>query len=76
MSDTYEIYAVKYAHHSPRTAAMNFIGGDPHQASQPLDFFVWAVVGKDRTVVVDTGFDEVMAKKRERHDHEAGCRGA
>jgi glyoxylase-like metal-dependent hydrolase (beta-lactamase superfamily II) len=66
MSDTYEIYAVKYGHHAPRNASMNFIGGDPHEASQPLDFYVWAVVGKDRTVIVDTGFDEAMAKKRER----------
>lgn len=66
MSDTYEVYAVKYAHHGPRSAAMNFIGGDPHTSSQPLDFYIWAVVGKDRTVVVDTGFDEAMAKKRDR----------
>jgi glyoxylase-like metal-dependent hydrolase (beta-lactamase superfamily II) len=66
MSDIYEVYAVKYGHHAPRTAAMNFIGGDPHEASQPLDFYVWAIVNKDRAVIVDTGFDEVMAKKRDR----------
>lgn len=66
MSDTYEVFAVKYAHHAPRTAAMNFIGGDPHQSSQPLDFYVWAAVNKARTVIVDTGFDEAMAKRRER----------
>lgn len=66
MSDTYEVLAVKYAHHAPRTAAMNFVGGDPHQASQPLDFYVWAAVNNERTVIVDTGFDEAMAKKRER----------
>ena len=66
MSDTYEIYAVKYAHHGPRTAAMNFIDGDPHQSSHALDFYVWAVTNKERTIIVDTGFDEAMAKKRER----------
>ena len=66
MSDTWEVYAVKYAHHGPRTAEMNFIGGDPHQASHDLDFYVWAVTNKDRTVIVDTGFDEAMAKKRQR----------
>lgn len=66
MSDTYEVLAIKYGHHAPRTAAMNFIDGDPHQASQPLDFYVWALIGKERTVIVDTGFDEAMAKKRER----------
>lgn len=64
--DVYEIYAVKYAHHGPRSAAMNFIGGDPHQDSQPLDFYVWAVVNAHRSIVVDTGFDAAMAKKRDR----------
>ena len=66
MSDTYEIYAVKYAHHGPRSAALNFIGGDPHETSHDLDFYVWAVFNKDRTIVVDTGFDAAMAKKRDR----------
>lgn len=66
MSDTYEVYAVKYAHHGPRTAEMNFINGDPHQTSHDLDFYVWAVTNKDRIVIVDTGFDEAMAKKRQR----------
>jgi glyoxylase-like metal-dependent hydrolase (beta-lactamase superfamily II) len=64
--DVYEVYAVRYAHHSGRNASMNFIGGDPHQASQDLDFYVWAIVGKQGTIVVDTGFDHAMAKKRER----------
>ena len=66
MSDTYDVFAVKYAHHGPRTAEMNFIGGDPHQASHDLDFYVWAVTNKERTIIVDTGFDEAMAKKRQR----------
>jgi glyoxylase-like metal-dependent hydrolase (beta-lactamase superfamily II) len=64
--DIHEVYAVRYAHHSGRNASMNFIGGDPHQASQDLAFYVWAIVGKHGTIVVDTGFDEAMAKKRER----------
>jgi glyoxylase-like metal-dependent hydrolase (beta-lactamase superfamily II) len=64
--DIHEIYAVRYAHHGPRNASMNFIGGDPHQTSEDLDFYVWAVVGKQGTIIVDTGFDEVMAKRRDR----------
>ena len=64
--DIHEVYAVRYAHHSGRNASMNFIGGDPHQASQDLAFYVWAIVGPHGTIVVDTGFDEAMAKKRER----------
>jgi len=64
--DIHEVLAVRYAHHGPRNAEMNFIGGDPHQTSQDLDFYVWAITGKHGTIVVDTGFDEAMAKKRER----------
>jgi glyoxylase-like metal-dependent hydrolase (beta-lactamase superfamily II) len=65
-SDTYQIYGVKYAHHPNRPARENFIGGDEHDGPMPLDFFVWAVVGEERTFIVDTGFDEQMGKKRKR----------
>jgi glyoxylase-like metal-dependent hydrolase (beta-lactamase superfamily II) len=64
-NDTYEIYAVRYAHHD-RRASENFYGGDPHDGPMPLDYFVWAIVGADRTLIFDTGFDAEMAKKRGR----------
>src|SRR5205814_9655637 len=63
--DIHEIYAIKYGHHD-RRAAENYIGGDPHDVNDPLDFFVWAIVGPSGTIVVDTGFDAAMAKKRNR----------
>src|SRR5437763_1097275 len=63
--DVHEIYAIKYGHHD-RRAAENYIGGDPHDVNDPLDFFVWAVVGPHGIFVVDTGFDETMAVKRQR----------
>ncbi len=63
--DVHEIYAIRYAHHD-RSSAENFIGGDPHDVPQPLDYFVWAIVGADRAIVVDTGFDAGMARKRGR----------
>lgn len=65
VADTYEIYAVRYAHHE-RPASENFIGGDPHDGPMPLDYFVWAIVGADRTFIVDSGMDEAMAVKRQR----------
>ncbi len=64
-SDTYQIYAIRYAHHE-RRANENFYGGDPHDGPMPLDYFVWAIVGDERTIVFDTGFDAEMAKKRKR----------
>ncbi|NIE63118.1 N-acyl homoserine lactonase family protein [Burkholderia sp. Ax-1719] len=32
----------------------------------PLDYFVWAIVGPEKTFVVDTGFGEAVAHKRGR----------
>ena len=62
---TYEVYALKYAHHA-RRASENFIGGDPHDGPMPLDYFVWLLRGDGREIVVDTGFSRAMALKRGR----------
>jgi len=61
----YEIYAIRYAHHD-RSAKENFIETDIHDLLQPLDYFVWAIIGPNGTFIVDTGFDVAMAKKRGR----------
>jgi glyoxylase-like metal-dependent hydrolase (beta-lactamase superfamily II) len=66
MGDIHEIYAIRYGHHERRSPE-NFIGGDPHDVLQPLDYFVWAIVGPSGVYLVDTGFDAEMATKRERH---------
>lgn len=39
--DIHEVYAIRYGHHA-RKASENFIGGNPHDLPQPLDFYVWA----------------------------------
>ncbi len=67
MTESYEVYAIKYAHH-PRRASENFIGGDPHDGPMPLDYFVWLIRGAGREIVVDTGFSAAVAAKRGR-DH-------
>jgi glyoxylase-like metal-dependent hydrolase (beta-lactamase superfamily II) len=63
--DIHEVYAIRYGRHARRSPA-NFIDGDPHDVLQPLDFFVWAIKGPSGTIVVDTGFDEAMARRRQR----------
>jgi len=66
MSDTYELYAIHYGHHD-RKAHENFLGGDPHDdGDMPLDYFVWAIVGETRTILVDTGFDQAVGTRRGR----------
>ncbi|MFI4986837.1 MAG: N-acyl homoserine lactonase family protein [Alphaproteobacteria bacterium] len=64
-TDSYEVYAVRYAHHE-RRASDNFLGGDPHDGPMPIDYYVWAITGGGRTVIVDTGFGKDMAEKRKR----------
>lgn len=63
--DIYEVYAIRYAHHE-RRASENFLGGDPHDGPMPMDYFVWLLRNRDRTVVVDTGFNATTARKRKR----------
>jgi glyoxylase-like metal-dependent hydrolase (beta-lactamase superfamily II) len=61
----YEVFAIKYAHRDARRRD-NFIGGDPHDAPMPMDYFIWLVRNGERMVLVDTGFDTDMAIKRHR----------
>jgi glyoxylase-like metal-dependent hydrolase (beta-lactamase superfamily II) len=55
----YEIYCIKYAERPGRRPA-HFVGGDPHDAPMPMDYFVWLVRNSERMVLVDTGFDATM----------------
>src|SRR5690606_39745236 len=65
MTLPYEIHAIKYAMREARRPA-HFVGGDPHDTPMPMDYFVWLVRNDERTLVVDTGFTEPMARKRGR----------
>ena len=65
---SYEVYAVQYAYRPDRPRSETFVSNawtDPmHDTLQPIGYFVWAIVGSDRTVVVDTGFDADEAERR------------
>lgn len=61
----YEVHALRYATREGRRRN-NFLGGDPHDAPMPMDYFVWVIRGEGRTVVVDTGFGAEVAAKRGR----------
>jgi glyoxylase-like metal-dependent hydrolase (beta-lactamase superfamily II) len=62
----YEILAVRYATLQSRTAGQNFLFPDDHAAPMPLDYYVWAIRGGGRTIVVDTGFGDLGAARRQR----------
>jgi glyoxylase-like metal-dependent hydrolase (beta-lactamase superfamily II) len=60
------IYAIKYGSHV-RGRPENYLGGDPHDVPEPINYYVWAIRSGARTILVDTGFDETVAAKRNRH---------
>jgi glyoxylase-like metal-dependent hydrolase (beta-lactamase superfamily II) len=59
----YELYALRYATRDGRRRD-HFIGGDPHDAPMPMDYFTWLAVGPERVVVVDTGFTQEVSDRR------------
>ena len=59
----YEVYAIRYATRASKRSE-NFIGGDPHDGPMPLDYYVWAAIGPDRSYVIDTGFTAEVAARR------------
>lgn len=68
MSDTlpiYDLFAIRYATRDGKRRD-HFIGGDPHDAPMPMDYYLWAAVSPDRTFVIDAGFTAETAKKRKR----------
>lgn len=66
MSDTYEVYALKYGTRANRTRADSFLM-DAHSATpHTIDYFVWVIRNADRTIVVDTGYDDAEARRRGR----------
>jgi glyoxylase-like metal-dependent hydrolase (beta-lactamase superfamily II) len=62
----YEVFALRYARMDEPTQGDVLIYPDDHTASMPLDFFVWAIRGEGRTIVLDTGFDAASGKRRGR----------
>jgi len=61
----FEVYAIRYATVA-RRGAENFIGGDPHESAERMDYFVWLARRGAETYVIDTGFNEAAARRRKR----------
>jgi len=65
MSGIYEVLALKYAE-TVRASRDFYIFQDPHDGPLPISYFLWVVRNEERTIVVDTGFEEAAAKERGR----------
>jgi glyoxylase-like metal-dependent hydrolase (beta-lactamase superfamily II) len=60
----YEVFALRYSSSAKRPPRINYSFPDSHDVDENLDFYVWAIRGGGRTVIVDTGFDETVAGNR------------
>lgn len=65
MSD-WEVLAVRYAERNARTRRDSFIFDDNHDAPHAMDYFIWVLRRGDQVILVDTGYDEVEASRRDR----------
>jgi glyoxylase-like metal-dependent hydrolase (beta-lactamase superfamily II) len=68
---TYRVFALKYGANQRRLRAENVIfrgPGDDHSAPMPMDFYVWAIVGRGGTLLVDTG-SAAQTMRARGHDH-------
>jgi len=65
MDASYQLFAIRFAT-MERSAAENFLGGDPHNGPMPMDYFVWAAIGDKHAYVIDTGYNAAVAAKRGR----------
>lgn len=63
----YELFAIRYATNPRRRRSENLIhlpAGDAHDGPMPIDFFVWAAVGADGVVLIDTGSSRQVCSAR------------
>lgn len=66
MADFWKAYAVKYCERSDRKRSDNFLFDDHPAAPSGMDYFVWVLDNGTSQIVVDTGFDEGEARRRQR----------
>lgn len=64
---TYEVYAIKYATREAKAHEHFYGNPDPHEDySMPMDYYIWVAKSDQHTVVIDVGFNEEVAKRRNR----------
>ena len=66
MSRHWEIYQLKYGDRNKRTRVESFLFDDHGSEDHPIDYYVWLLKNGDQTILVDTGYDAVEAKRRGR----------
>ena len=62
----WEVYAIKYAERNDRTRNDSFIFDDHAHEQHSIDYFIWVLKNNDQIVLVDTGYDQEEANRRNR----------
>ena len=64
----YELFAIKYADRDAKANDHFYGHPDPHEDySMPMDYFIWVAKSENQTIVIDVGFNEEVAEKRNRN---------
>ncbi len=66
MSGGWQVHALKYADRNARTRADSFIFDDNHDAPHAMDYFIWVLRRGAEVILVDTGYDQPEAARRDR----------
>lgn len=66
MDQLWEVFAIKYAERNTRTRADSFLFDDDHASPHDMDYYVWVLRSGSETILVDTGYDETEARRRQR----------
>lgn len=61
--ETYEVYAIRYGARSDWTRGKSYLQDANPDQSDSIEYFFWIIRNTQRTIVVDTGFDEATAKR-------------
>lgn len=62
----WQVHALKYADRNSRTRADSFIFDDNHDVQHSIDYFVWVLRRGKEVILVDTGYDQSEATRRDR----------
>jgi len=66
METLWQVNAIKYAERNARTRADSFIVDDDHDSPHAMDYFIWVLQSQGRVIVVDTGYEDNEATRRQR----------
>jgi glyoxylase-like metal-dependent hydrolase (beta-lactamase superfamily II) len=64
--DVYQVFCLCYARGRTRHVLDNFMIRDMHDGPMPLDYNVWIIRNRHRTILVDSGFSPRHAEERGR----------